>query len=161
MRSIRENIWTAVLKYGPNEVRSVRKAKVQIFSRMDRTNWSIRALLHSHNQHSGFILDKMILNWIIMTIYASNSFSTIFIRILPEYFPIPLSDLKRSFHSKNENVIKKSLWSILFVYWCRPSIFRSNTPFWRSNTALNGPLINQSNRLILSGYTITQNIAQS
>ena len=36
---------------GPNEVRSVRKAKVQIFSRMDRTNWSIRALLYSHNQH--------------------------------------------------------------------------------------------------------------
>ena len=33
-------------------------------------------------------------------------------------------------------------------------IFRSNTPFWRSNTALDGPLINQSNRLFLSGYTI-------
>ena len=31
MRSIRENIWTAVLKYGPDEVRSVRKTKVQIF----------------------------------------------------------------------------------------------------------------------------------
>ena len=42
---IRENIWTAVLKYGPNEVRSSRKAKVQIFSCMGRTNWSIRALL--------------------------------------------------------------------------------------------------------------------
>ena len=54
--------WTAVLKYGPNEVRSVRKAKVQIFSRMDRTNWSIGALLYSHNQHLGFILDKMIFN---------------------------------------------------------------------------------------------------
>ena len=83
VRSLRENIWTAVLKYGPNELRSVRKAKVQIFSRMDRTNWSIRALLYSHNQHLGFILDKMILNWIIMTIYTSNSFSSIFIRILP------------------------------------------------------------------------------
>ena len=47
---IRENIRTAVLKYGPNEVRFVRKTKVQIFSRMDRTNWSIRALLYSHNQ---------------------------------------------------------------------------------------------------------------
>ena len=46
VRSIRENIWTAVLKYGPNEVRSVRKAKVQIFSRMDQANWSIRALLY-------------------------------------------------------------------------------------------------------------------
>ena len=50
---------TIILK---NEVRSVRKAKVQIFSRMDRTNWSIRASLYSHNQHLGFILDKMILN---------------------------------------------------------------------------------------------------
>ena len=54
--------WIVGLKYGPNEVRSVRKAKVQIFSRMDRTNWSIRALLYNHNQHLGFILDKMILN---------------------------------------------------------------------------------------------------
>ena len=96
----------------------------------------------------------MILYWIITTIYTSNSFSSIFIRILPEYFPIPLFDLKRSFHSKNQNLLKKSLSSILFVYWCRPSIFRSNTPFWRSNTALDGPLINQSNRLFLSGYTI-------
>ena len=61
VRSIRENIWTAVLKYGPNEVRSVRKAKVQIFSRTDRTNWSVRSLLYSHNQHLGFMLDKMIL----------------------------------------------------------------------------------------------------
>ena len=33
-------------------------------------------------------------------------------------------------------------------------IFRSNTPYWRSNTALDGPLINQSNCLFLSGYTI-------
>ena len=124
-----ENISTAVLKYGPNEVRSVRKAKVQTFSRMDRSNWSIRALLYSHNQHLGFILDKVILNWIIMTIYTSSSFSSIFIRILPEYSPIPQSHLKGSFHSKNQNLLKKSLSSILFVHWCRPSIFRSNTPF--------------------------------
>ena len=44
------------------EVRIERKAEVKIFSRMDRTNWSIRALLYSHNQHLGFIPDKMILN---------------------------------------------------------------------------------------------------
>ena len=31
--------------------RSVRKTKIRIFSRMDRNNWSIRALLYSHNQH--------------------------------------------------------------------------------------------------------------
>ena len=31
--------------FGPLFVRSVRKAKVQIFSSIDRTNWSIRALL--------------------------------------------------------------------------------------------------------------------
>ena len=43
------------------EVRTERKAKVIIFSRMDRTNWSIRALLYSHNQHLEFTLDKMIL----------------------------------------------------------------------------------------------------
>ena len=29
----------------------VRKTKVRIFSRMDRTNWSIRALLYSRKQH--------------------------------------------------------------------------------------------------------------
>ena len=50
VRSIRENIRRAVLKYGPNDVRFVRKTKVRIFSRMDRTNWSIRASLYSHNQ---------------------------------------------------------------------------------------------------------------
>ena len=135
VRSIRENIWTAVLKYGPNEVRSVRKAKVQIFSLMDWTNWSIRSSLYSHNQHLGIL-----------------------IRILPEYFPIPLAHSKRSFHSKNQNLLRKSLSSILFVCWCRFSNFRSNTPFLRSNTAVDVPLINQSNRLFLSGYTITQNI---
>ena len=31
VRSIRENIWTAVLKYEPNEVTSVRKAKIKYF----------------------------------------------------------------------------------------------------------------------------------
>ena len=140
--------------FGPYGKIFGRKAKVQIFSRMDQTNWSIRALLYSHNQHLGFILDKMILNWIIMTIYTSNSFSNIFIRILPECFPIPLANLKRSFHSKNENLLKKSLSSILFVYWFIPLIFRSNKPFWRSNTAVDRPLINPSNRLFLSGYAI-------
>ena len=50
VRSIRENIWTAVLMYGPNDVSSVRKTKVRIFSCMDRINWSIRTLLYSHNQ---------------------------------------------------------------------------------------------------------------
>ena len=66
MRSIRENIWTEGLKYGPNEVRSVRKAEVRIFSRMDRINWSIRALLYSHNQRPkpslNSVLDMFVLN---------------------------------------------------------------------------------------------------
>ena len=44
------NIGTAAVKYGPNKVRSIRKTKVQIFSHMDQTNWSIRTLLYSHNQ---------------------------------------------------------------------------------------------------------------
>ena len=108
-----------------NNMLLLTNCEVQIFSRMDRINWSIRALLYGHNQHLGFILDKMILNWIIMTFYTSNSFSSIFIWILQEYFPIPLSHLKRSFHSKKQNLLKTSLSSILFVYWCRPSIFLS------------------------------------
>ena len=29
--AVRENIWTAVLKYGPKEVKSVRNTEVQIF----------------------------------------------------------------------------------------------------------------------------------
>ena len=157
MRSIRENIWTAVLKYEPNEVRSIRKAKVQIFSRMDRTNWSIRALLYSHNQHLRFILDKMILNWIVMTIYASNSLSSIFTRIFRNIFKFLWLIWRKAFIQKTKTCLKKSLWSILFVYWCKPSIFRSNTPFWRSNTAFDGPLINKSNRFFLSGYTIMFN----
>ena len=34
------------------EVRTERsETKVQIFSRIDRTKWSIRGLLYSHNQH--------------------------------------------------------------------------------------------------------------
>ena len=32
------------------EVRTERKAEVRMFSRMDRTNWSVRALLYSHSQ---------------------------------------------------------------------------------------------------------------
>ena len=32
------------------EVRTERKAEVRIFSLMDWTNWSVRALLYSHNQ---------------------------------------------------------------------------------------------------------------
>ena len=43
--------------------RSEGPVKVQIFCRTDRTNWSIRALLYSHNQHLGFILDKMTLKF--------------------------------------------------------------------------------------------------
>ena len=73
---------------------------------MDGTDWSIRALLYSYNQHLGFTLDKTILNRIIMAIYTSNSFSNIFIRILPEYSPIPLPHLKRSFHSKTKTCLK-------------------------------------------------------
>ena len=157
VRSIRENIWTAVLKYEPNEVRSIRKAKVQIFSRMDQTNCSIRALLYSHNQHLGFILDKIILNWIVMTIYTSNSLSSIFVRIFRNIFKFLWLIWRKAFIQKNKTCLKTSLSSILFVYWCKPSIFRSNTPFWRSNTAFDGPLINQSNPFFLSGYTIMFN----
>ena len=32
------NTWTEVLNYGPNEVRSVGKAEIRIFPRMDPTN---------------------------------------------------------------------------------------------------------------------------
>ena len=106
MRSIRENIWTAVSKYGPNEVRSVRKAKVQIFSRMDRTKWPIRALLCSHKStlriHTRKIDDKLDYNDKLHIRPLLECFH------FPKYFPIPLSHLKRSFHSKNQNLLKKS-----------------------------------------------------
>ena len=39
------------------EVRSVRKAEVQIFSRIDRTNWSIRALLRIHIRQNDTLLN--------------------------------------------------------------------------------------------------------
>ena len=42
----------------------------------------------------------------------------------------------------------------MFVDWSRPSISRPNMPFLRSNTALDGLLIKQSNHLFLSVYTI-------
>ena len=120
---------------------------------MDRTNWSIRALLYSHNQHKGLILGKMILDWMTRTVYTSNSFSSISVRTLPEYFPIHRSHFKKSFPSENHNLLKNLCRSFIFVDWSRPSIFQSNTPFWRSNTALDGPLINQSNHLFLSGWS--------
>ena len=47
LRSIWENIQTAVLKYVPDKVR---KTKVQIFSQMDQGNWSLRDLLYNYNQ---------------------------------------------------------------------------------------------------------------
>ena len=106
VRSMRENIWTAVLKHEPNEVRSIRKAKVQIFSRMDRTNWSIRALLYSHNQHLGFILDKMILNWIVKTIYTSNSLSSIFVRIFRNIFKFLWLIWRKAFIQKTKTCLK-------------------------------------------------------
>ena len=70
MRSIRENIRTEVLKYGPNEVRSVRKAEARIFSGMDRTNWLIRALLYSHNQRPKPSLNS-VLNIFVSTLNAA------------------------------------------------------------------------------------------
>ena len=56
--------------YGPKEGRSVRKTKVRIFSRMDGTNWSIRALLYSHNQRPKPVLNSE-LNKIVPSFTAS------------------------------------------------------------------------------------------
>ena len=100
MRSIRQNIWKAVLKYGPNEVRSVGKTKVPIFSRMDRINWSIRALLYSHNQRPKHSLNSE-LNIFVSTLNAA---------VGKQIFPIPLSRLK------NKALIKKNLRE----NFCRP-----------------------------------------
>ena len=105
-------------------------------------NWIIMTIYTSNSIWS---------NWIIMTIYTSNSFwsnqisSSIFIWIPSEYFPTSLSHLKRSFHSKTKTCLKS-----LYRLYC-PSVFWSN---WQSNTTLDGPLINQSNRLFITGYTI-------
>ena len=63
---------------------------------------------------------------------------------------IPKSRLKQSFHSKNQNLRN------LFVYWRRLLVSRSNTPFCPSYTALDGLLISQSNRVLLSDYTINR-----
>ena len=69
------------------EVRTERKTEVRIFFRMDRTNWSIRALLYSHNQRP--------------EIEAFSKFSTEHVCVFLEssywkeiFFLVPLSRLK-------------------------------------------------------------------
>ena len=80
------NIRTEVLKYGLNEMRSLRKAEVRIFSRMDRTNWSIRALLYSHKQRAkteAFSLNS-VLNIFVSSLNAA---------VGREIFPVPISQI--------------------------------------------------------------------
>ena len=108
VRSTRENIRTEVLKYGLNEVRSVRKTEVRIFSRMDRTNWSIRALLYSHNQRS-FLPTPFI-----------NSVLNIFVSSLNaavgrEIFSSPIS-FKVKLSIKKVKLAWKFLSSLLFLF---------------------------------------------
>ena len=45
-----ENIQTAVLKYGPNEMRSVQKNLRSEYFPYGGNNWSIKGLLYSHNK---------------------------------------------------------------------------------------------------------------
>ena len=102
VRSIRETIRTAVLKYGPIEVRSVWKAKVRIFSRMDWTNWSIRALLYSYTQRlETKVFSEFRTEHICVFFYCS---------CWKGNFPIPLSHLNLSL-KKHQNLHKN---------FCRP-----------------------------------------
>ena len=120
-------------------------------------NWIIMTIYTSNSFWSNWIImtiytsNSFWSNWIIMTIYTSNSFWSIFIRTFFGIFSNFSISFKEKLSFKNQNLLKKSVSSILSNYWCRPSVFWSN---WRSNTALDGLLINQSNRLFISGYTI-------
>ena len=129
-----------------SDLSSVRKAEVRIFSRMDRTNWSIKAFLYSHNQRS--------------KTEAFSKFSIEHICVLLEcscwkgnFFQFP-SHLNKTFNKKSKTCVKIFVIPFVFVYRRSSLISRSNTPFWRSNTALDGPLVNQSNRVVISSYTI-------
>ena len=83
MGSIRKNIRSAVLKSGLNEVMSVRKTKVRIFSRMEQANWSIRYLLYEYNQRPKPSLNSE-LN---IFVFSSNA------AVGREFFPAPLPHL--------------------------------------------------------------------
>ena len=54
MRSIQQNFQTAVLTYGPNEIRSLQKTKVQVLV----NNWLITASLYGHNEVVGKFPEK-------------------------------------------------------------------------------------------------------
>ena len=122
----------------------MRKTKVRIFSRMGRTNWSTRALLYSHTKRPKPSLNSE-LNIFVFSLTAAvgrEIFSNSFIS-----FEVKLS-LKRPKFAKK---------------FCRPFClfievgFRFPVPirpFWWSNKALDRPLINQSNRVLLSQSTM-------
>ena len=139
------NIRIPVLNHGPNKVGSVRKTKVRIFARMDRINWLIRALLYSHNQRSKPSLNS-----------EPNKFvSSLKAAIGREIFSSSSISFKVKLSFKKLKLAKKFLSSILFVY-------RGSSSISLSNTALNGPFNNRSNRAFLSGYKITgSNVART
>ena len=119
VRPIWENIRTAVLKYGSNGVRSVKKTKVRILSRVNRTNWSIKALLNRHNQRPKPSLNSE------LNIFVSSLNAAIGREIFSNsslWFKVKLS-------FKKTKTCVKMLSSILFVYWSRPSISWFNMPF--------------------------------
>ena len=108
------------------EVRTERKAEVRIFSRMARTNWSIRALLYSHNQRpkteaffkfstehicvflecsccKGHFFNSHILFKVKLSIKRSKSCVKIFV--------IPLFVCRRSSHSNTPFCVSIGLWT--------------------------------------------------
>ena len=119
------------------KVRTEQKTKFQRISRMDRTNSSIRVLLYSHNQDQNpksEALSKFRVDHVCMHLDCSCC-KRIFFQFL---YLIQ----RKAFVQKAETCVK-FLSSILFVYKSRPSISRSNT-------ALEGLLINQSDGVFLS-----------
>ena len=103
-------------------------------------NWSISALLYSHNQRP--------------KTEAFFKFSTEHTCVFLECSCWKGNFFQFPYLIKSKTCVKIFVIPFDFVYWRRSSISRSNTLFSRSNTALDGPLINQSNRVVLSSYTV-------
>ena len=118
------------------------KTKVRIFSRMDRINWPIRASLYSHNQRPKTSLNSE------LDIFVSSLNAA----VGRELFSNSSILFKVKLSLKNQN-LRKNL--------CRPTYLRieiglrfprSNTPFWRSSTVLDGPLMKGSENTVFAYF---------
>ena len=146
MRSIRENIQDH--SFEVRTVRSVRKTNVRIFSPMDGTNWSIRALLYSHNQRpkpSPTSELNSVLNIFVSSLNAA---------VGREFFSSSSILFKVKCSLRKDRTCVKFFFVHVFCLLKKAFDLTVQYALWRSNTALDGPLIDQSNRVFLSSYTI-------